>query len=215
MLKRDYIRRARTGVKLGLKAKYEDRAPLIARGDVFFDLRDARTKEPISVWEKKNIIVLDAGILLARLCRDPSEPAHGINMLAVGTGALGNLLNPDAPPIQQRSLNNEIARKGFSSITFRDGNGVASANPTHVLDFTTIFSESEAVGPLNEMALLSTVSGNPAITNPNPNLAGQGGQPYDPSIDVTLYDMEVNYLTFAVISKPATSILSITWRLTF
>ena len=83
------------------------------------------------------------------------------------------------------------------------------------MDFTTVFGESEAVGPLNEMGLTSTLSNNNMITNPNPNFAGQGGQAYDPTIDVTQYDMLANYLTFSVISKPATSILTITWRLTF
>ena len=83
------------------------------------------------------------------------------------------------------------------------------------MDFTTIYGESEAVGPLNEMGLLSTISDNTAIINNDPNFAGEGGQPYDPTIDTSQYDMLVNYLTFAVISKPATSILTITWRLTF
>ena len=32
------------------------------------------------------------------------EPPHGINMLAIGTGALGAILNPDAPSKEQRRL---------------------------------------------------------------------------------------------------------------
>jgi len=215
------IRRA--GVKWGAGISHEedfdfDRAPnpsFKVKGRVIFDMRDARTGEPIEYWEKDNVITFDAGLLVARLCKDPLEPNFGINMLGIGTGALGSLLNPDAPSKQQRRLNNEIARKTFSSTTFRDSNGAAVGIPTNVVDFTATFGESEAVGALNEMGLLSTVSANEAITNDNTNFAGQGGAAYDPTVDVVPFDMQVNHLTFGVIVKPATAILTITWRLTF
>lgn len=211
---RERMNRARTGVKWGGHFGYTDKGHRV-HGRVIFEMRDARTDELQVHWEKDNIITLDSGILTARLYKDNVEPPHGINMLAVGTGALGSVLNPDAPPPEQRVLNAEIARKPFESTTFRDADGAAVAIPTNVVDFTTVFNESEAVGPLNEMGLLSTISNNPLVMNPNPNAAGQGGQPYDPTIDVTLYDMQINYLTFGVITKPATSILTVTWRLSF
>jgi len=211
---RERLNRARTGVKWGGHFGYKDGVREV-HGRAIFDMRDARTDEVLVHWEKDNIITLDSGILTARLYKDNVEPPHGCNMLAVGTGALGSVLNPDAPPPQQRRLNAEIERKAFDSTTFRDTNGAAVAIPTNVVDFTTVFNEAEAVGPLNEMGLFSTISNNPAIQNLNPNFAGQGGQPYDPTIDVTQYDMQINYLTFGVITKPATAILTITWRLTF
>ena len=211
---RERMNRARTAVKWGGHFGYEDAGHEV-HGRVIFDMRDARTQEVLVHWEKDNIITLDSGLLTARLYKDNAEPPHGCNMLAVGTGALGAVLNPDAPPPQQRRLNAEIERKAFDSTTFRDAAGAAVAIPTNVVDFTTVFNESEAVGPLNEMGLFSTVSANPAITNDNPNFAGQGGQPYDPTIDVSLYDQQINYLTFGVISKPATAVLAITWRITF
>lgn len=211
---RERMTRPKTGVKWGSHCGYQDRSREV-HGLVIFDMRDARTGDALVYWEKKNIITLDSGILTARLYKDNAEPPHGLNMLAVGTGALGAVLNPDAPPVEQRRLNNEIERKAFDSTTFRDADGAAVAIPTNVVDFTTVFNESEAVGPLNEMGLLSTISDNPAVKNDNPNFAGQGGQPYDPTIDVTLYDMQINYLTFGAITKPSTAVLSITWRLSF
>lgn len=213
---RENIQRARTGFKVGMGHRYAEPVLLTTKkGTVFFEMRDARTGELQLEQQVDNVVTLDAGLLVARLMKDPQEPAHGINMLGVGTGAPGAILNPDAPSNEQRRLANEIARKPFSETTFRDANGAAVAIPTNVVDFTTIYGESEAVGPLNEMGLLSTISDNTGTINNNPNFAGNGGQAYDPTIDVTNYDILVNYLTFAVISKPATSILTITWRLTF
>lgn len=212
---RENVRKLRTGFKVDMGHRYAEPALLTVQGHVFFEMRDARTGEVQLERDQKNVVTLDAGLLVARLMKDPDEPAHGINMLGVGTGALGAVLNPDAPTNEQRRLNNEIARKPFSETTFRDANGAAVAIPTNVVDFTTIYGESEAVGPLNEMGLLSTISDNTGTINNNPNDAGQGGEAYDPTIDVTNYDMLVNYLTFSVITKPATSILTITWRLTF
>jgi len=212
---RENVRKLRTGFKIGMGNRYAEPSMLTIRGHVFFEMRDACTGELQLQRDQENVVTLDAGLLVARLMKDPNEPAHGINMLGVGTGALGAVLNPDAPSNEQRRLNNEIARKPFSETTFRDANGAAVAIPTNVVDFTTIYGQSEAVGPLNEMGLLSTISDNTGVINNNPNDAGQGGQAYDPTIDVTDYDELVNYLTFSVISKPATSILTITWRLTF
>lgn len=211
----DKMRRIGSGFKLGMGTRYYEPMRMVCRGDVFFDMRDARTGKPLLKRHQRNVVTLDAGILVARLLKNPKEPSNGINMLAVGTGALGPLLTPNAPSQEQRRLNDEIFRKPFAETTFRDANGAASAIPTRVVDFTTVFGESEAVGPLNEMGLTSTISNNNTVTNPNPNFAGQGGQAYDPAVDVTQFDTLANYLTFAVVSKPATSILTITWRLTF
>lgn len=212
---RENIQRARTGFKIGMGHRYAEESSFPARGDVLFEMRDSRTGELQLERKLKNVVTLDAGLLVAALLKNPQEPAHGINMLGVGTGAPGAVLNPDAPSNEQRRLNNEIARKPFSETTFRDANGAAVAIRTNIVDFTTIYGESEAVGPLNEMGLLSTISDNTSTINNNPNFAGNGGQAYDPTIDVSNYDLLVNYLSFSVISKPVTSILSITWRLSF
>ena len=207
----------RQGVHLGMGIQHEelDRALGAKSGTLILDMRDAKTGEQLAYFEKKNIITLDAGILAARLFRNSLDPSaaqnNGLTMLAVGTGATGAILSPDAPQNTQRKLNTEIARKAFSSAQYRNASGVAVAYPTNIVDFTAVFSEAEAVGALNEMGLMSTASSNPATTNPINN----GPTGYDATIDVTGKDIMVNYLTFSVVSKPATATLAITWRLTF
>lgn len=215
-LHHEKIKAPNQGIKLGLGLSHMETAFLGGAEGVFiFDMRDAKTGEQLHYFEKKNIITKDAGILAARLFRNSLDPSavqnNGLTMLAVGTGATGNLLSPDAPQSTQRKLNTEIARKTFSSVQFRNASGVAVAYPTNIVDFTTVYGEAEAVGPLNEMGLMSTASMNPATTNPINN----GPVGYDATIDVTGKDLMANYLTFSVVSKPATATLAITWRLTF
>ncbi len=50
---------------------------------------------------------------------------------------------------------------------------------------------------------------NLAVKNPVPI------GPYDPLVDLTAYETLINYLTFPVVNKPATSTLEIVWRLSF
>ena len=207
---RDTVRPAREHTHLGLHLPHAANVRAM-QGEVFLELRDGSTGELLHSDHRKNVITLDASILVAMLARDPNSRNYGVYMLAVGTGATGALLSPDAPDPRQRKLNGEIARKAFSSTTFRDGSGNAVAIPTNVVDFTCTFSESEAVGPLNEMGLLSPISANPLVTNPNPNAYPTR----DTTVDLTLYDILFNYLTHPVIAKPSTATLSITWRLTF
>jgi len=182
-----------------------------AKGEVFIEMVDAVSGEVLHKDHRPNVITLDAGILAAILLRDPDSRDHGFNMLSVGTGALGNTLAPNAPSPDQRKLNAEIARKAWSSTTFRDASGNAVAIPTNIVDFTCTYDEGEAVGALNEMGILSTLSSNPAILNPNPNTFPTR----DVAVDLTQYDILCNYLTFGVITKPNTARLTITWRITF
>ena len=215
LIRRAYMPRPLHGVKMGMGILHREDAVFSAKGSFIFDMRDADSGEQLAYWEQPNIIVRDAGILAARLFRDSTEPNVGVNnglkMLAVGTGATGSILSPDAPQATQRKLNAELARKAFSSAVFRNLDGIAVSIPTNIVDFTTTFSESEAVGPLNEMAVMSPYSDNPVVTNPINN----GPANYDPTNDVSALDLMANYLTFPVISKPSTAILAITWRLTF
>jgi len=210
MRQKDSMPRPKQGFKMGAAIRYND-AILGAKGKFLIELRDSRTGDLLYYEERDNIITLDGGVLAAMLFAAGATMTSGITMLAVGTGATGPLLNPDAPDPRQRHLNAEIARKPFSSVTFRNSAGAVSSVPTNVVDFTTIFGEGEAVGPLNEMGLMRTISMNPLVLNPVPSVFPA----YDPTVDLTLFDVEVNYLTFSVVSKPSTSVLTITWRLTF
>ena len=206
--------KAACGMKMGLSFMHEEhvRKP---RGFFMFHMVDARSGEVLHHFERENVITLDAGILAARQMKDSQQPVanrnNGLRMLAVGTGATGNVLSPDAPTEEQRCLNSEIQRKAFASTQYRDESGVAVAYPTHIVDFTTTFGESEAVGPLNEMAVISPYSDNPAVQNPIEN----GPTDYDPTIDVSAKDLMANYLTYGVVTKPSNALLTITWRFTF
>lgn len=183
------------------------------RGDVFFKMRDGKSGDLQWERELRNLVVLDASILIARLMKDNAEPPHGVFALAVGSGDSGwNPMAPPAPTNTQRALYSEITRKTFADTQFVDSAGVPVAYPTKVVDFTTIYTESEAVGPLVEMGLIGgNVSSNMSVRNPvsPPNGA------YDPTVDLTNFDTLVNYLTFPVVNKPATSTFEIVWRLTF
>lgn len=204
---KDPVRSPRDQVRMTLGGLYQESADLPA-GVVFIKLVDARTGRVLHEEQRKNIVTRDTGILQAIQGRGG---ARYPSMLAIGTGATGNLLSPDAATNTQRALNNEITRKAFSQVTYRNGDGIAVSYPTNIVDYTTTFAESEAVGALNEMGLIAPYSSNPSTRNPILN----GPSDYDSTIDVTGKDLLVNYLTFGVITKPNTAILLLTWRLTY
>lgn len=183
------------------------------RGDVFMTLRDGSSNEVQEKRELRNLVVLDASILIARLMKDNAEPPRGIFALAVGSGDVGwNPMSPPAATNTQRALYAEITRKTFSSTQFIDAAGLPSAIPTRVVDFTTIFTESEAVGPLVEMGLLGgSISSNLAVRNP----VSPPNGPYNATVNLTNFETLLNFLTFPVINKPATSTLELVWRLQF
>lgn len=192
---------------------FDERGCGYIRGDVFMDLRDGLSGELQEHREQRNLIVLDASILIARLMKDNSEAPKGIFALAVGTGDAGwDPMNPPAATNTQRALYSEITRKTFASTQFINPSGAPVAYPTKVVDFTTTFTESEAVGPLVEMGLIGgNISSNLAVQNP---VSPPNGT-YDATVDLTQFETLVNFLTFAVINKPPTSSLTITWRLSF
>jgi hypothetical protein len=183
------------------------------RGDVFITVQDGKTKKIQEHRELRNLVVLDASILIARLMKDNSEPPHGVYALAVGTGDTGwDPMDPPAPTNTQRALYSELSRKTFADTQFIDSGGAPVAYPTKIVDFTTTYTESEAVGPLVEMGLLGgNISTNMSIKNP---VSPPNGT-YDDTVNLTSYETLVNYLTFPVVNKPATSTLTIVWRLTF
>lgn len=210
MRMRDRFVAATSAFRAAFSSRHNDAVRSILRGDVFITLRDAKTGEVQDHREFHNLVVKDASILIARLMKDNQEPPHGVFYLAVGTGDVGwPPLSPPAPTITQRALYSEIARKAFSNTQFIDAGGAPTSIPTNVVDFTTVFSETEAVGPLVEMGLMG---GNVTVTR-NPVSPPNGA--YDPTVDLTTRDTLVNYLTFSAISKPATSTLTLTWRLSF
>jgi hypothetical protein len=200
---------------------FGDNIGIKVKGDVFATLRYEDGKEEI-VIDKSNIYTLDGGVLAAILFSNNAGQSNNrfVNMLAVGTGASGSPQNPDIPDYQQRALNTPLYKKTFSSVVYRKADGSLSVDgnndpiPTNIVDFTTTFESSEAVGALTEMGLISSVNNsfleNSFVKNPN-NFPLER----DVSEAVLDYDVLVNYLTFPVINKPNGAILAITWRLTF
>lgn len=207
------FRQAGGAFRATLGGQYKDSAQIKIRGDVFFTMRDGATGALQLQWEKRNLVVRDASILIARLVKDSQEPPFGAFVLAVGSGDAG--WNPMAPPAAtdtQRALYSEITRKTFSSTQFVTTGGVPVAYPTNIVDFTTTYTESEAVGPLVEMGLVGgNISTNMAVKNP---VSPPNGT-YDPTVDLTSYETLLNYLVFPVVNKPATSTFEVTWRLSF
>lgn len=213
---KEFLRKVHASFSFGLRSSERVAGP---RGEVFWTMRDAVT----GVEERghlKNVVTLDASVLLARLAKGTgtptvhvSEPNFGIFALAVGTGDPNwDPLSPPPATVTQRGLWNELGRKAIQSTQFIDEDGVVSGVPTSTVDFITQFSESEAVGPLTEMGLLGgDISTNMAVVNPV--LPPNG--PYDPTFNLVGKDTLVNYITFPVITKPATSTLQWVWRLHF
>jgi hypothetical protein len=215
---KEKFKKARDAIRFALTSRYKDTYPgYKIKGEIFWKLENTSTGE-IQEGHKNNIVTLDASILVARLMKGTavpytSEPRFGIFALAVGTGSVAwDPLNPPPPTTTQRSLENEIARKQVSTASFIDPSGNIVGYPTNVVDLTVIFSESEAVGTLVEMALLGgDVNSNMAVLNPvlPPNGV------YDATFNVVGYDMLGTYLTFGAITKPPTSTLSLVYRLSF
>ena len=194
MLFKERLKRTCDGFFGGFIQRFQE-ATRPLRGEYRMILRDSVTGEIIESRKGHNIIVNSASILIARLLKDNNEPDGGITYLAVGTGGVGwNLQNPPQPTNTQITLNNEIARKAFTTedITFIDPTtGDPTVVPTNVLDFTATFNETEAVGPIVEMGLF-------------------GGD----ASDIADSGTEINYRTFPVLNKSNSMTLTIIFRIT-
>ena len=188
------VKRAVDSAFGGYRIRYEETYPKM-HGQYKIILRDAATGAIIEQRDGSNIIVNSASILIARLLKDNHEPDGGITYLAMGTGVPGwNLQNPPQPTNTQTKLFNEISRKAFTTddVSFIDPEtGNPTGVPTNVVDFTATFAETEAVGPLVEMALF-------------------GGD----ATDLTDSGTEVNYRTFPVVNKSNSMTLTIIFRIT-
>ena len=211
----DRVNRPREGLKMGFDFGHAD-GVMSLKGTYIVHLTDIDTGAVLDHREQSNIVTLDGGILVALLLASGPTPVlpsqRGLTMLAVGTGATGPLLNPDAPDPRQRKLNSELWRKAFTVRQFRNSTGGAVSYPTNVIDFTATFGAGEAEGPLNEMGLLRTITLGP--TPGTPISPAPVFPAYDPTVDLTNFDILANYTVMGVLVKPANSLLTITWRLT-
>lgn len=194
MIFKEFLKKTFENTFGGFRLKYDEEVKRPS-GEYWIILRDAKTGEIIKKQQGHNIIVNTASVLLARLLKDNSEPDAGISYLAVGTGASGwNLQNPPQPTNTQTQLENEIARKAFTTedVSFIDPDtGDPVTTPTNVLDFTMTFAETEAVGALVEMGLF-------------------GGD----ATDLADSGTQINYRIFPVINKTSSMTLTIIFRIT-
>jgi hypothetical protein len=193
MIFNENLHKTGENLSIGFRMSCPENIPAL-KGEYWIRLYDL---EGLCLVERhnNNIIVNSASILIARLLKDNSEPSGGITYLAMGTGGVGwNLQNPPQPTTSQTTLENEIARKAFTTedVTFIDPEtGNPTIVPTNVVDFTATFAETEAVGPLVEMGLF-------------------GGD----ATDLLNSGTEVNYRTFPVINKTNSMTLTIIFRIT-
>jgi len=190
---KENLRKTADNLSIGFKLKYPEKVHTL-KGEYWMKLKD-HDGSIIAERHNNNIIVNTASILIARLLKDNNEPSGGITYLAMGTGGVGwNLQNPPQPTVTQTELENEIARKAFTTedVTFIDPDtGNPTIVPTNVVDYTATFAETEAVGPLVEMGLF-------------------GGD----ATDLLNSGTEINYRTFPVINKTNSMTLTIIFRIT-
>ena len=140
-----------------------------------------------------NVIVFDASLLIAQLCKGEDVP--GFTHLAVGIGQPEwDKFDPPAETPDVSRLASEVARVEADDIYFvkEDGSGAPSETRTRIVDFLFTFTEPLANAPLVEQGVFGGTGA--SLTN--------GGT-------------MVNYRTHSVWNKPVGSRLSLLWRFTF
>lgn len=174
--------------RMGFVMKHEEATPQMT-GHIF--IKDFYTGSLI--WEKKNIIVSTASILVARLLKDSKEPSNGITYLSLGTGAIGwNLQDPPAPTTSQVRLEAELFRKSAAYTSFiNPTDGTTSVTATNIVDYAFNYLEGDATGALVELGLF-------------------GGDATDSLNTGTM----INYRTFPVINKTNSMAFTIIVRIT-
>lgn len=149
--------------------------------------------EVIEEMHMPNLIVSKASQYMAKRMVPGTSWGTGIGFLEVGTGVgTGSTQNPQVEAMSQVALRVPLIRKAISSWTYLDASGNPTASETNVVQYTTIFTETEAVGALVEQALFG---GDATAT------AGTGYM--------------FNYKAFAVWNKDNTMRLTVVWKLTF
>lgn len=118
-------------------------------------LRDASGNIVAEFDVGHNIVPDVAGILMARLAKDPTEPAGGFSYIAVGTGDPSwDPMNPDPENPLATKLEAEIDRKPLAQSYFVDPlSGNPTTTPTNICDFVGTFGPNEGVGALVELAV--------------------------------------------------------------
>lgn len=140
----------------------------------------------------KNLIVSRASVFMAKRMKPGVSWGSGIQYLEVGVGVgTGTTQLPQKEDISQERLRQSLLRKEITSWTYLGSDGKPTASETNVMQFTTTFGNTEAVGALVEMGLF----GGDATA-----VAGTGYM--------------FNYKTFPVWNKAEGMNLTIVWKIT-
>lgn len=99
----------------------------------------------------ENIIGLQVLAVGVGKLKDPTKP-YDKELNPVDT-TVWDYMNPPTETINDKHLVGEIFRKPFTSWSFVDENDKNVNGITNILKLVTTFMESEAVGPITEMAL--------------------------------------------------------------
>lgn len=140
-----------------------------------------------------NVIVRDASLLIAQLCKGEDIP--GFTHLAVGVGdPTWDKFDPPPETPDASRLVGEVARVQADDIYFvkEDGSGAPSDSITRIVDFLFTFTEAQANAPLVEQGVFGGA---------NASLPNSGTM--------------VNYRVHSVWNKPVGARLSLLWRFTF
>lgn len=141
----------------------------------------------------KNLIVSKGSLFIAKRMAPGASWGDGINYLELGTGVgTGTQNAPQAETASAVALRSPLIRKAITSWTYIDANGNPTATETNVIRYTTLFSDSEAVGSITEMGLFGG------------NATSALGSGY-----------MFNFKTFGVWTKDSTVQLTAVWTLTF
>lgn len=141
----------------------------------------------------KNLIVNKASRFMAKRMRPSESWGGGIQYLEVGTGVgTGTTQVPQKESVDQEKLRQALIRKKITSWTYVDADGKPTATETNVLQLSTTFDKTEAVGAIVEMGLF-------------------GGDATDELGSGYMF----NYKTFPVWNKAEGMSLTIVWKLTF
>lgn len=156
----------------------------------YFRLPKSNIKREMHV---KNMIVSKASVFMAKRMTPGASWGDGINYLEVGTGVgSGTTQNPQGEVMSQVAMRVPLYRKAITSWTYLDINGNPTGAESNVLQFTTTYNETEAIGAIVEMGLFG---GGATIS------LGSGYM--------------FNYKVFPVWNKDNTLKLTVVWKLTF
>lgn len=147
----------------------------------------------VSERHMKNLIVNKASNLIAKRMIPGTSWGAGIGYLEVGTGVgTGTTQAPQSEDLTYTTLRTALARRAIDTWTYLDATGNATVSETNVVQYTTTFQDTEAIGAIVEMGLFG---GDASAT------LGSGYM--------------LNYKVFPVWNKQSGMKLTVIWNITY